>query len=104
STWNTICRQVPPSVSTAYRYSRGTVRTPSMVLNATGKTIIVAVWYTLVFPVAFNTMLGVRTVPRLYRYAVLTLGGTWRQIVFQVLLPGAIPYIVGGVRLGIAYG
>ena len=23
---------------------------------------------------------------------------------FQVLLPGAIPYIVGGVRLGIAYG
>ena len=68
------------------------------------KTIVVAVWYTLVFPVAFNTMLGVRTVPRLYRYAVLTLGGTWRQIVFQVLLPGAIPYIVGGVRLGIAYG
>lgn len=68
------------------------------------KTIVVAVWYTLVFPVAFNTMLGVRTVPRLYRYAVLTLGGGWRQIVFQVLLPGAIPYIVGGIRLGIAYG
>jgi taurine transport system permease protein len=68
------------------------------------KTILVAVWYTLVFPVAFNTMLGVRTVPRLYRYAVLTLGGTWREVVFQVLLPGAIPYIVGGVRLGIAYG
>lgn len=68
------------------------------------KTIVVAVWYTLVFPVAFNTMLGVRTVPRLYRYAVLTLGGNWRQVVFQVLLPGAIPYIVGGIRLGIAYG
>jgi NitT/TauT family transport system permease protein/taurine transport system permease protein len=68
------------------------------------KTIVVAVWYTLVFPVAFNTMLGVRTVPRLYRYAVLTLGGSWRQVVFQVLLPGAIPYIVGGIRLGIAYG
>ncbi len=68
------------------------------------RTIVVAVWYTLVFPVAFNTMLGVRTVPRLYRYAVLTLGGNWRQIVFQVLLPGAIPYIVGGIRLGIAYG
>lgn len=68
------------------------------------KTIVVAVWYTLVFPVAFNTMLGVRTVPRLYRHAVLTLGGNWRQIILQVLLPGATPYIVGGVRLGIAYG
>ncbi len=68
------------------------------------RTIVVAVWYTLVFPVAFNTMLGVRTVPRLYRYAILTLGGNWRQVVFQVLLPGATPYIVGGIRLGIAYG
>jgi NitT/TauT family transport system permease protein/taurine transport system permease protein len=70
----------------------------------TDKAILVAVWYTLVFPVAFNTMLGVRTVPRLYREGIQTLGGTWWQIVFQVLLPGAIPYIVGGVRLGIAYG
>jgi NitT/TauT family transport system permease protein/taurine transport system permease protein len=68
------------------------------------RTILVAVWYTLVFPVTFNTMVGVRTVPRLYRYAVLTLGGNWRHVVFQVLLPGAIPYIVGGIRLGIAYG
>ncbi len=68
------------------------------------RTIIMTVWYTMTFPVAFNTMLGARMVPRLYRYAVLTLGGTWRQIVFQVVLPGAIPYIVGGIRLGVAYG
>jgi len=68
------------------------------------RTILVAVWYTLVFPVTFNTMVGVRTVPRLYRYAVLTLGGNWWHVVFQVLLPGAIPYIGGGIRLGIAYG
>ena len=68
------------------------------------KTIVVAVWYTLFFPVVFNTILGVRTVPRVYRNAVLTLGGDWRRIVLDVLLRGAIPYVVGGIRLGIAYG
>lgn len=68
------------------------------------RTVIATVWYTMAFPVAFNTMVGVRTVPRLYRYAVLTLGATPRQVLLQVVLPGAVPYIVGGIRLGIAYG
>ena len=68
------------------------------------KTIVAAVWYTLFFPGLFNTMLGIKTVPRVYRNAVLTLGGGWRRIALDVLLPGAIPYIVGGTRLGIAYG
>lgn len=68
------------------------------------KTIVVAVWYTLFFPVAYNTLLGVKTVPRVYRNAVLTMGGGWREIAFDVVLPGAVPYVVGGIRLGIAYG
>lgn len=70
----------------------------------TDKTIIIAVWYTLFFPVLFNTMVGVKTVPRVYRDAILTLGGGWRRLVFDVLLPGAIPYVVGGIRIGAAFG
>ncbi len=70
----------------------------------TEKAIIVAVWYTLFFPVVFSTMMGVKMVPTLHRYAVLTLGGTWRHLIPQVLLPGALPYIAGGIRLGMAYG
>ncbi|HTX02400.1 MAG TPA: ABC transporter permease [Candidatus Acidoferrales bacterium] len=68
------------------------------------KTIVVAVWYTLFFPVLFNTVVGVKTVPRVYRNAILTLGGGWSRMVFDVLLPGAIPYIVGGIRIGAAFG
>jgi taurine transport system permease protein len=68
------------------------------------KTIVVAVWYTLFFPVLFNTMIGVKTVPRVYRNAILTLGGDWRRVVSDVLLPGATPYIVGGIRIGAAFG
>lgn len=68
------------------------------------KTIVVAVWYTLFFPVLFNTILGVKTVPRVYRNAILTLGGDWHRVVADVLLPGAIPYIVSGLRIGAAFG
>jgi len=68
------------------------------------RTIVVSVWYTLVFPVTFNTMLGVRMVPRQYRDAIRTLGGDSPRIIFQVLLPGALTHIVSGLRLGIAYG
>ncbi len=70
----------------------------------TEKAVIVAVWYTLFFPVVFNTIMGVRMVPKLHRDSVLTLGGRWRHIVSQVLLPGALPHIVGGIRLGMAFG
>ena len=68
------------------------------------KTIIAAINYTVVFPVVFNTLVGVRTVPQTYRDAVLTLGGGRLTVIRDVMLPGALPNIVTGVRLGIAYG
>jgi NitT/TauT family transport system permease protein/taurine transport system permease protein len=70
----------------------------------TENTITAAVNYTILFPVIFNTMIGVRTVPRIYSSAVRTLGGSQWTIVRDVLVPGALPNIVTGIRLGIAYG
>ena len=68
------------------------------------RTILVAVNYTVLFPVIFNALLGVRSVPRLYENALRTLGaGRWR-IVRDVVLPGALPSIATGLRLGLAYG
>jgi ABC-type nitrate/sulfonate/bicarbonate transport system permease component len=67
-------------------------------------TILVVVNYTVVFPVVFNTMIGVRTVPGNYTNAVLTLGGSRWRVVWDVIVPGALPNIVTGVRLGLAYG
>ena len=68
------------------------------------KTIVTTVSYTLIFPVVFNTVVGVRTVPKVFRHAVLTMGGSWRDIVFGVILPGALPSVIAGIRLGVAYG
>jgi NitT/TauT family transport system permease protein/taurine transport system permease protein len=68
------------------------------------RTILVAVNYTVLFPVIFNALLGVRSVPRLYENALRTLGaGRW-CIVRDVVLPGALPSIATGLRLGLAYG
>lgn len=67
-------------------------------------TVIVAVAYTFVFPLIYNTVVGVQMIPAVYTRALRTLGGGRRQVVLDVLLPGALPSILAGVRLGFAYG
>lgn len=59
---------------------------------------------TIFFLVFFNTLIGVRTVPRLFEHAVRTMGGRRRHVIFQVLIPGAMPNIVTGIRMSIGFG
>jgi NitT/TauT family transport system permease protein/taurine transport system permease protein len=55
------------------------------------------------FVVTYNTLLGVASIPRPLRYAAASLGaGPWRMLT-EVLLPGALPNIVTGVRTGMGY-
>jgi NitT/TauT family transport system permease protein/taurine transport system permease protein len=68
------------------------------------RTILVAVNYTVLFPVVFNALVGVRGVPRMYRDALRTLGASRWRILRDVVFPGALPHIVTGLRLGLAYG
>jgi NitT/TauT family transport system permease protein/taurine transport system permease protein len=68
------------------------------------RTIIVAVNYTVLFPVIFNALLGVRSVPPIYVNALRTLGASRWRIATDVLIPGALPNIATGMRLGLAYG
>lgn len=66
--------------------------------------LIIAVNYAVLFPVIFNTVIGVRTVPEMYISAVRTLGAGPIRIAREVILPGALPNILLGARLGLAYG
>ncbi len=68
------------------------------------RTILVAINYTVLFPVVFNALLGVRSVPPLYASALRTLGASRWRIARDVLIPGALPNIATGLRLGLAYG
>ncbi|MGH7326448.1 MAG: ABC transporter permease [Candidatus Rokuibacteriota bacterium] len=59
---------------------------------------------TIFFLVFFNTLIGVRTVPRIFEHAVRTLGGSRRHLILHVLIPGALPSIVTGLRMAIGFG
>jgi taurine transport system permease protein len=59
---------------------------------------------TIFFLVFFNTLVGVRTVPRIFEQAVRTLGGSRRHVILEVLIPGAMPNIVTGLRMSIGFG
>ena len=59
---------------------------------------------TIIFLVFFNTLVGVRTVPRIFEQAVRTMGGSRRHVILQVLIPGAMPSIVAGIRMSIGFG
>ncbi len=70
----------------------------------THTTTLVIVIYTLIVPIVFNTMTGVRAIPENYVLALRSLGAGRFRIVTDVYLPGALPSIVVGMRLGMGYG
>ena len=70
----------------------------------THTTTLVIVMYTLIVPIVFNTMIGVRAIPENYVMALRSLGAGRLRLVTDVYLPGALPSIVVGVRLGMGYG
>jgi taurine transport system permease protein len=55
------------------------------------------------FIVTYNTLLGVSTIPLQVRHAASSLGaGRWAMLT-EVLLPGALPNIVTGIRTGLGF-
>lgn len=66
--------------------------------------ITFVIWNSVFFQVVFNTVSGVQLVPAVYRNAVRTLGGGPVRVFWNVLLPGALPSIVNGVRVGMSFG
>ena len=67
-------------------------------------TTMVIVVYSLIVPIIFNTMIGVRSIPENYVMALRSLGAGRLRLITDVYLPGALPSIVVGLRLGMGYG
>ncbi len=67
-------------------------------------TMTLVIVYTVLFPIVLNTSLGVRSVPYdLYR-AARSLGASPIRVIWEVVLPGALPNIMTGLRNGLGYG
>lgn len=67
-------------------------------------TMTFVIVYTVLFPVVLNTVLGVRSVPIVMHRAAQSLGASRARILWEVVLPGALPNIVTGLRNGLGYG
>jgi NitT/TauT family transport system permease protein/taurine transport system permease protein len=67
------------------------------------KAILVSLIYVVMFPVLYNTIVGIRTVPQVYVNAVRSLGGSRLQVIREVLVPAALPNIITGFRVGAGF-
>jgi ABC-type nitrate/sulfonate/bicarbonate transport system permease component len=56
------------------------------------------------FPTVLNTIAGVRNVDRTLSWAVLTLGGNYRDVIREIVVPAATPLIITGLRIGLGVG
>lgn len=70
----------------------------------TDRTITAIIVYTMAFPVVFNAMIGVRTIPSRLGNAARTLGAGRVRIIRDVYMPGSFPSVMTGLRLGIGFG
>ena len=67
------------------------------------KVIVVLLVYIVFFPMFYNTMVGVRTVPQVYVDAVRALGARRWQVIADVIVPAALPNIITGFRVGAGF-
>ncbi|MEM1273294.1 MAG: ABC transporter permease [Pseudomonadota bacterium] len=64
---------------------------------------IVLVWSLVFFIILINTEAGVKSADRELLRLSQVMGATQRQIFMKIVLPGAVPAIFAGVRLGVIY-
>ena len=63
---------------------------------------VLLVGFVSAFPVIFNTWTGVKAVKEIWLRAGAAMGADSRRLLHHVVLPGALPYILTGLRLGLA--
>src|SRR5436309_11055780 len=67
--------------------------------NVTAVLLVAAV---SAFPIIFNTWAGVKAVKEIWVRSAQAMGADDRRLLHQVILPGALPYMLTGLRLGLA--
>jgi NitT/TauT family transport system permease protein len=63
---------------------------------------VLLVGFVSTFPIVFNTWTGVKAVKEIWVRSAQAMGADQGRLFRQVILPGALPYILAGLRLGLA--
>ncbi len=67
-------------------------------LGIGGTVAVVIVLYAALFPLVLNTWAGVRSVNPLWLRAAGAMGAGERSMFWRVILPGALPFVIAGLR------
>lgn len=65
-------------------------------------TTVLLVGFVSAFPIIFNTWTGVKAVKDIWVRSAQAMGANDRRLFSHVILPGSLPYILTGLRLGLA--
>jgi NitT/TauT family transport system permease protein len=65
-------------------------------------TAVLLVGFVSAFPIIFNSWTGVKAVKEIWLRSAQAMGADRRRLLRHVVLPGALPYILTGLRLGLA--
>lgn len=63
---------------------------------------VLLVAFVAMFPIIFNSWTGVKAVKEIWLRSAQSMGADDKRIFRYVILPGALPYILTGLRLGLA--
>lgn len=63
---------------------------------------VLLVGFVSAFPIIFNSWTGVKAVKEIWIRSAQSMGADDRRLFRHVILPGALPYILTGMRLGLA--
>lgn len=63
---------------------------------------VLLVGFVSAFPIIFNSWTGVKAVKEIWVRSAQSMGADDRRLFRHVILPGALPYILTGMRLGLA--
>ena len=97
--WRGLRTAVDPLVAAAHPIPKLTLFPLFIVLLGIGESAkIMVVAAAAFFPLAINTMAGVRQISPIYFDVARNYGASNRQIFRRVLLPGSLPLILTGVR------
>jgi NitT/TauT family transport system permease protein len=100
--WRRVRAAVDPLVASAHPVPKIAILPLFMVIFGIGdasKVVVIALG--AFFPILINTMAGVRQISPVHFEVATNYGARPRQLFTRVLLPGSLPMILAGVRLGV---
>jgi NitT/TauT family transport system permease protein/taurine transport system permease protein len=67
-------------------------------------SVVFVIANTIFFSAIYNTVVGVQLIPNVLHRAVRSLGARGRQVLAELVVPGALAQIILGLRTSMAYG